>query len=185
MLEGSMGNDIDALLNGFVRLLPGKDESGRALIWVDASYLDSTKYTRESMIRALTYIEHAALEDETVQKKGVIFINYNGNNPKFSQFDKTLISMWADSMKGCMPVRVSAIYILQIPTLFSTLANLFKHLLGRRLSKRLLLLPGTNEKIVMSLSKRGIKRESLPIEIGGEVVLDQKKWIEERVQAGK
>jgi len=185
-IDGSMSDeDIVALSTGFASVLPGKDETGRALVWVDASFLDTTKYSRESMIRALMYIEEAVLEDESVQRKGVIFINYNGNNPKFSQFDRRMISMWASSTKGCMPIRVSAIYILQIPTLFVVLLNLLKYLLGIRLAKRLLVIPGTNEQNLRCLVKRGIPKESLPTEIGGDFMLKQEAWVNERKQAGK
>lgn len=185
-IEGSLDDeDKIALSSGFAVPMPGKDKSGRGLVWVDASYLDTTKYSRESMIRALMYIEEAVLEDESAQRKGVIFVNYNGNHPTFGQFDRQLIGQWASSTKGCMPIRVSAIYILQIPTLFVVLLNLLKYLLGTRLAKRLLIIPGANDIILKRLEKRGIAKDLLPTEIGGKFVLDQEHWIRERIQAGK
>uniref|UniRef100_A0A6S9ANQ1 CRAL-TRIO domain-containing protein n=1 Tax=Ditylum brightwellii TaxID=49249 RepID=A0A6S9ANQ1_9STRA len=150
-----------------------------------AHYAYAMRRNPLTQIRALMYIEEAALEDESVQRKGVIFINYNGNNPTFGQFDRHLIGQWASSTKGCMPIRVSAIYILQIPTLFVVLLNLLKYLLGARLAKRLLIIPGSNEKCLTRLEKRGIAKELLPIEIGGKLMLDQEEWVRERMQAGK
>mmetsp|Transcript_45511 Transcript_45511/g.68662 ORF Transcript_45511/g.68662 Transcript_45511/m.68662 type:complete len:200 (+) Transcript_45511:651-1250(+) len=184
-LDKALRDDGAALSNGFARLLPSKEKAGRSIIWVDPSRLDETKYTRESMVRALFYIQTAALEDESTQKKGVIFMCYNGNNPRFEQFDRKLIKMWAATVRGVMPLRVSALFILHTPYLFSVLANALMFFLGEKLQKRVRIPSNSIEEMLKHLAECGIDREILPTEVDGGVSLDQEKWLAERRFAGK
>mmetsp|Transcript_3928 Transcript_3928/g.5295 ORF Transcript_3928/g.5295 Transcript_3928/m.5295 type:complete len:294 (-) Transcript_3928:389-1270(-) len=184
-LDKALRDDEAALSNGFIRLMPTKDNTGRPIIWIDPSFLDDTKYTRESMARALIYIAHAALEEESAQQKGVIFMCYNGNNPKFEQIDRQLITLLAGALTGVMPLRVSALYILHTPFLFNVLANVLMFFLGEKLQKRIRILPNKVKEIVERLEASGIELDILPTELNGSITLDQEQWLEERRMAGK
>ena len=72
-LDGALKDDHISLGVGFARLVvPAKDPAGRSIIFADPSKLDSTKYDRESMVRATWYVMHAALESVDAQKMGVV-----------------------------------------------------------------------------------------------------------------
>ena len=73
-LEGALRNDRSALSIGFIRQLPGTDHMGRAIAYVQPRILDRSKYSKESMVRAVWYTMHAMLESIHVQQKGIVFI---------------------------------------------------------------------------------------------------------------
>ena len=56
-LDGALRDDEDALHVGFMRLLPGTDGAGRSIMMVEASRLDATKYSRDSMASACEHVE--------------------------------------------------------------------------------------------------------------------------------
>jgi len=76
-----------ALRRGFYSIIPVRHSSGRFIIYADPGKLDRTLYTPEMLVRAVWYITHAVLEDEEVQKKGVIAI-LNPRRTKFSEVEK-------------------------------------------------------------------------------------------------
>jgi len=184
-LDKALKDDDVALSTGFAQLLPKKDKTGRSMLWIDPACVDPEKYTRESMVRALFYIQSVAIEDESAQQKGVIFICYNGNNPPFEAFDRQLITKWADTVRGVMPLRVSALFILHTPFLFTVLANLLMFFLGEKLQKRIRILPNDEKEMLERLADCGIEEDMLPTDIQGSVKLDHKSWLEERRMAGK
>lgn len=126
-LDAALQGDEAALNIGFTRLVPAQDHHGRSILLADPSNQDSSLYTRESMLRAMWYILHASLENEGAQKRGIVMIIYP-KNARFKQFDRHMSKMFMESIKGCLPVRVSAFHICQPPTFFSIIwpfINLF------------------------------------------------------------
>jgi len=89
----------------------------------------------------------------------------------------------ADSIRGVLPVRVSAIHIFHAPYIFEILFDVVSMLLGDRLTKRIKMYSEDDDIIRQRLSRFFIK--SLPTELGGDVKLDQEKWISERKEEGK
>lgn len=62
-LDGVLSDDEVALGVGFVRILPiTVDPGGRKSIMAEPGRQDLSKYTRESMVRAVWYIMHTILE---------------------------------------------------------------------------------------------------------------------------
>uniref|UniRef100_A0A6V2CPB1 CRAL-TRIO domain-containing protein n=1 Tax=Ditylum brightwellii TaxID=49249 RepID=A0A6V2CPB1_9STRA len=185
-LNDALQDDESALNVGFIKLLDGvTDDRGRALMWIDPANLDSTKYSRESMVRAVWYIMHAALESETAQQKGLVFLVYIGNNPALSVFDRPLISMVAESISYLIPLRAGAIHLFPTPLVFSVLLNIIKYVLGSRLRNTLKVTGGSNDKILDTLNKLGVTTDVLPIEVGGKVDHDHDAWLAKRRKEGK
>ena len=179
-----MKDHMVALGRGFARLLPGKDPSGRAVMFIDPSVQDKTKYTRESMLCSVWYMVHAALESESCQQKGGIFIGYP-RDAKFSQVDRTLMKMNMASIKGILPIRVSAILMCHPPTFFSVIFPFFQLFLGERLRKRIRVYSGSDASVLAKLDKLGLEKKTIPKEMGGDYVLDHNAWLEARAKEGK
>jgi len=171
--------DEVALKRGFLNLLPDTDESGRGLLFADPSKLDPTKYEREMMVRVLWYILHAALENESTQQKGIIIMAHP-RHAKFSNLDRTLMKMNVDSLRGCLPVRLSVFYIVHPPSFFKLIFPFIKLIVGSRLKQRIKLCSGTDENVLNNFKEFGISEESLPTDIGGKYQLDLIQWIEKR-----
>jgi hypothetical protein len=73
-----------------------------------------------------------------------------------------------------LPVRVSVIYIFNAPYLFEILFDVVAALLGDRLTKRIKLYSGEN---VDRIGEFGIGLNMLPVDLGGEIILDQNRWL--------
>jgi hypothetical protein len=117
-MDGALKDDEGALNVGFARLVSAKDPVGRSIVFVDPSKLDSSKYERESMVRALWYVMHAALENVDAQKVGNIMLGYP-RNTKITQVDRKLMKLNMESIRGCIPVRISALHICHPPVFFA------------------------------------------------------------------
>jgi hypothetical protein len=178
-LTEALKDDEVALTMGLIRLLPTKDASGRSILFIDPSRLDKSKYSRESMARATWYVIHAALEKVEAQMKGIIFIVYP-KDAQFGQFDRTLMKMNMESIRGCLPVRLSAFHICHPPAFFSVIWSLVSLFLRERLRKRVKVESGSNEKVMEKLAKYGLTKDRVPSELGGNIVLDHKNWLIER-----
>ena len=111
-----MRDDDESLVIGYANFLAGKtDPQGRSIMYMEAGRQDKTKYSRESMVRAIWYMLHAAMESETTQKYGIIFMTYPGG-VTMSQVDRGLIKILLPSIQGTIPIRLSAFHSCQPPT---------------------------------------------------------------------
>lgn len=102
--EGALRDDAYALQNGFVRLTGTQGAGGRNIIFCDPS-LQDFKYSQESMLRAIWYIFHAALEGEKgvdTQKRGFIFIVFP-YNATLHHLDRKLSKLMVSGVQGCLP----------------------------------------------------------------------------------
>ena len=100
-------------------------------------------------------------------------------------FDRSLVQLLANSIRGVLPVRVSAIHIFHAPYLFEVLFDVVSILLGERLTNRMKMYSGEDEMIQDQLTDFGILSSHLPIELGGTIQLNQDQWIAEREKEGK
>lgn len=74
------------------------------------AYDKSKDDDRNNIARAVWYLFHSALEDEEVQKRGMVFLgNYSG--AEVSIVDPKLMKLVMGSVSGCLPVRVGAIHV--------------------------------------------------------------------------
>lgn len=183
--EGALSEDKPTFSFGVTRLIPGvKDPSGRSILFFDPSLQDKTKYTNESMLRVIWYTYHAALENVEAQKHGIVLVVWPAE-AKFAQFNRPLVKQMASSIKGCLPVRVSAFHICHPPTFFKVIFPIMKLFLGERLRKRVRVHAGSEESVLKHLENFGLTKDKLPAQLGGGVTLDHMKWLEERLAEGK
>mmetsp|Transcript_20944 Transcript_20944/g.45673 ORF Transcript_20944/g.45673 Transcript_20944/m.45673 type:complete len:317 (+) Transcript_20944:15-965(+) len=178
-LDGALRDDEVALEMSLMQSTEATDEAGRRIVLGDPSRLDKTKYTVPDMVRAFWYTMHAVLEDEMTQKRGVILLLYP-HHAHVSQFDRKLIAANAESMKGILPVRIGSFQICHPPTFFQIVFPVIKFLLGKRLRQRIKVHAGSKEHVLERLAHFGIPKESVPSDLGGDVVLDQKAWLAKR-----
>jgi hypothetical protein len=186
-LHQALERDRVALDLGVVQLIPGKVDpgSGRSLVFVDPSKQDRSRYARESLCRAFWYVLHAALQNVESQKKGVIVIGYP-HRAKLSQIDRKLLQLNGESIRHCIPVRLSAFHVCHPPAFFAIVFPLFKLFLGERLRKRLKLHSGSNEQVLISLADPfGLTKDVIPVDLGGDVALDARSWLDSRLAEGK
>ena len=179
-LDKAVSGDHVALELGLMRVVRGvTDPKGRAIIYIDPSVQDRTKYSRSSMCRALWYTLHAALELESAQKHGVVMLA-DPSREKFSQFDLGLSKVMIPSLQGAIPLRFSAFHICHPPAFILIILPIVKLFMSERMKKRILLHTGSIEKVLKRLSAYGLERSMIPSRLGGEVTLDHVGWVKER-----
>ena len=184
--DGPFRDDDASLKIGFMRLTHKRDPAGRPILFADPSRLpsDQSSYDDESMCRALWYVMHSAIEDETTQRKGSVIVAFP-KNAKFAQFNRKLVQMNGESIKGCIPIRLSAVHICHPPVFFDLIFPIIKLIMGAKLRKKIKVNSGSDEKIVKKMENQfGITSDKLPTEMGGTLVLDHEQWLKERLENG-
>lgn len=150
--DGTMKDDEESLTVGFLRLVPKANDVGHPIIFGDPSNL-LVERDHPSMVRCVWYLMHAALNCDEGQKNGVVLISCP-KNASFWQFDKKLIRAVLESIQGYLPVRISAIHIVQPPTFFRIVFPIMKLLLGQKLKKRINVHVGKEEKVLEKLEEK-------------------------------
>jgi CRAL/TRIO domain len=177
-LTGALRDDTVPLELGAMHVI--RRNKARDILYFDPSKLDKTKYSRESARRAFWYFCHALLEDADVQKRGMIILNFNrhfSNSNRDPQFTKMCVS----TIKGALPIRMSAIHGCHVPYMYSCAIALVMLFLGERLRKRILLHNGTNEHVLTVLEDEyRIAAQHIPTDMGGLLQLNVLAWLEER-----
>lgn len=184
-LNKALRDDTSALNIGFMRYTGRKDSTGRAILFLDPTRLPLDEpYDRKSLVRAFWYNAHMALESQIVQRMGATVVVCT-KDAKYAHSDRKLLSMTAGSLKGCVPLRISAFQVCYPPTFFDVLYPVFKIVMGARLRKKVKVNSGSIEEVVQQLEQEwGIKKEDLPKEAGGGLVLDHITWLEKRRRSG-
>lgn len=180
-LNGPLKDDMIPLGIGATMIIQRKND--RNILYLDPSKMDKTKYKRESALRSFWYFFHAILEDEEVQKRGIILLNYNANF-SFKNRDPPFTSMCCDMMKGTLPIRMSAIHGTHVPFLYKCILALVMIFLGERLRKRIILHNGTKDEVIAALASYGIHEKDIPTDMGGLFELNVRQWLLERRNAG-
>jgi CRAL/TRIO domain len=178
-LDEALRDDTVALNMGLATLTLTKDESGRNIIYADPTKQDIGAYTTESMARVIWYVLHAALEDETTQKKGVIIV-VDLRIVKLSLFDRELVRILAGSVQGCIPVRLSGLHGTSPPRIFGVIFPFIKALLGERIGKRIRIHSSHNlEHVQEGLAKYGMPLEVIPTQLGGGAKICHQSWLKQ------
>jgi len=185
-VESLLEDDKAALYMGLCQLLPPdkKDPEGRRILFMDSSRQDRNLIGVKSQARAAAYMLMALLEDVPTQQKGMVVIFWPYRET-WDQPNREFISLMASSLKGALPVRLSGAHICQPPTFFRLLIPFVKMVMGERLRKRIRFHTGSNKDVQATLEPYGLTKEILPTELGGDVVLDIKAWIDARLKDGK
>jgi hypothetical protein len=161
-----------------------QDPSGRAIVYFDPSKYDRSKYTVETILPALWYVLHAALETTTAQQRGLIFIGDPGR-AKLSQFDRAVSSELISSLRGILPVRLSAFHLVHPPAFARIVLPIVKLFMSERMKKRIVVHTGKEGIVLQNLeTKYGLTRDMLPTTVGGKYHVQHSVWAQQRTSSG-
>jgi len=185
ILSQALDNDHESLAIGVARYV-GKHPSGRAIVLLDPSRVDGVAYDRDSLIRAIWYTFHAAIEPTDAQKRGIIVI-WRLSGFHMGLMDRKFVRKLAKCIQGAIPVRLAAIHICDPPFIFKIVMPIIKVLLIKRVRRRLKFHfgPAGSEKMMGQLERYGLGKDVVPTELGGTVVLCHTEWLRKRAAEGK
>jgi len=183
-IMGALRDDHEALEIGFLKAVPANyDETGRTMLYLDPEKFTSFICTMESMLRALWYVVHTALEDEETQKKGIVLIS-NPEHAGFMRFERRFHMMAIKSLKGLLPIRLAASHFCNPPLYFRAVYPVVRMAVGHRIGKRVHVHAGSERRILERLEGFGIRRTNLPSNLGGLMILDHHRWLRDRKCVG-
>mmetsp|Transcript_8228 Transcript_8228/g.15064 ORF Transcript_8228/g.15064 Transcript_8228/m.15064 type:complete len:410 (-) Transcript_8228:1611-2840(-) len=183
-LSGALTDDVGTLSAGILQLFPVKDLFGRSMVFFNPAQRDLDKHSRNSVLRAIWYIYHVALEDPDVQKRGIVFMAYvEKASPK--HFDIHLYPTILDLEKKYVPIRIRAFHICHPDPFFRATLPIAKFILGRRIRSRTGIHSGTEQAVLEKLVDFGIPPDRVPTDMGGVLVLDVCKWLCDRLSLEK
>lgn len=101
-LDGNLKGDAVGLSMGLCQLLPGKDPSGRSILFMDSSRQDRKLVDTKHQARASAYMLMAALENEITQQKGIVVLFWPAKE-RWDQPNREFITLMGASIKGALP----------------------------------------------------------------------------------
>ena len=120
------------------------------------------------------------MEDPSIQKNGFVVILYNvGNYSIVDHFDRKAMNLLLQFAFQCLPIRVVGLHHCYTSKVYSIVLPFILFFLGKHVRARHRL-HSVPELILPEILKYGLRMDSLPTEMGGELVLDPLAWKEER-----
>ena len=135
-----------------------------------------------TQLRVQLYMFHVALEDESAQTRGIVFVaNNRGILPNhFSRKHEKLL--WT-SVSDCLPVQVKAIHCCYPKSFMDLFLPVLKQIFGRHLRLRHVVHDdGSESEVRYSLKQYGFEESGLPHSFMGTFKLDPKAWVEMRLE---
>eukprot|EP00339_Tiarina_fusa_P027317 CAMPEP_0117080352 /NCGR_PEP_ID=MMETSP0472-20121206/56695_1 /TAXON_ID=693140 ORGANISM="Tiarina fusus, Strain LIS" /NCGR_SAMPLE_ID=MMETSP0472 /ASSEMBLY_ACC=CAM_ASM_000603 /LENGTH=319 /DNA_ID=CAMNT_0004807961 /DNA_START=69 /DNA_END=1026 /DNA_ORIENTATION=- len=164
--------DMKTLNSGGLQFLPERDNAGRIVLY---GHVESVKFKeRENLCRALFYSLMTALQDESVQKLGVIFV-WNIMSDFSGGYDYEADRL-AIQTAAAVPARPVARYLIFKCALWKQVIEVLNHMISPYLRARTRSIHGCHAEVMYSLKCLGIPCDSIPSDDGRVVVENQKKW---------
>mmetsp|Transcript_3602 Transcript_3602/g.8225 ORF Transcript_3602/g.8225 Transcript_3602/m.8225 type:complete len:437 (+) Transcript_3602:64-1374(+) len=153
--------DLECLLCGYQQVLPVRDRAGRG-VFLFLPYLKSNLDIKHKL-RCLFYAMMVYLEDEEIQKNGVVSIVYLVG----SQIDRQ--AAWAEPrLMSTMPMRECAVHICYDNVLISPIVALARFAVGTLTRLRMRTYFGSFDDCVNGLMTYGIPTYALPFDTNGK-----------------
>jgi len=168
------------LESGCIQLLSEHDRAGRAVI-VGTKKLVPDNNNNTAVLRAFWFLSSVALEDREIETKGIVFVYYTlGGTSSINtdteiiddqQRQRCVVAKWGNVLQA-LPLRVASIHWCVENTQEETATNLSALLLGRSNFVRVRCHRGTDSEVQYQLMTFGIPTQLFPIQMNGEVNLD-------------
>ncbi|KAK6631969.1 hypothetical protein RUM44_006999 [Polyplax serrata] len=161
-------------LSGVVQVLPLRDQIQRRVFWLRVGLWKPSECSNDSMLQAGGLCGDATIVEPMTQVAGISII-FDFKDIGMSQV-KALTPAFAKKMiyflTGCLPVRVTALHVINEPSIFSMVFAVFKAFLTEKMKKKLYF-HGSN---MQSLHEH-ITPSCLPPELGGTAgEVDPEGW---------
>lgn len=182
-LCGALCGDTEALRaieTGVLVLLPHLDSSGRQLLFLEPRNHTKIGYSSLSMLRAVWYTIEVTAKQNTDVVSGLVELVYDKHSSVWN-YDNRVYPRWTDFETNAWPVQIMAFHVLCPPPFIKrVIFPIMMALTDQRARARTLIHDIPEEDIVSTMAKYGVLKYMLPTNVGGDVMIDQSRWIEER-----
>lgn len=172
--------DIEILKSGAFVPIMNKDRYGRPIFFADSTKWKIEYSKRDSMVRALFYVVHSMLEDESAQRKGVVTLSTTRQRLQMRHFDRRLYKMLISIASDVMPVRNVAFHHVVRGGVAKLVLPYVMSMIGQHRRLRYARHEGYSHDILSELKGFGIPVDCVPREVGGAYHHDLEVWLEEQ-----
>mmetsp|Transcript_4360 Transcript_4360/g.6684 ORF Transcript_4360/g.6684 Transcript_4360/m.6684 type:complete len:431 (+) Transcript_4360:81-1373(+) len=177
-LSGAMKNHVQSLYDGYLSLLPLKDNFGRAIIFSNPIKLLPSKF--DNQVRIWWYLVHVAMEDDVALRNGFVIVS-NARNTSLTNFDAKSTAAICTSGDRFFPIRWRQTHCCHTNPVFPLVAAMVKSVLSQEQRETFVVHNGTCEQVVESFREKGILKECLPTDLGGSILVSPELFIRERM----
>ena len=178
---GAFQDDGEILSRGILNLTGKKDDEDQVVLYLDLQQHDRTKFEKKAMVRQFWYVYHAALEEEDAQKHGIVILVRAPR--KLSLWDPSVMKEYVESIRFCLPTRLASGHVINPPAFVRVMFRIINLFAGNLRAVRKTH-NGSPEKVLVRLQGYGIHADVVPKDLGGELVIDNEKWLKDRKAAG-
>jgi hypothetical protein len=175
----ALRDDLVAIEEGVLFLLPLVDLSGRLLLFIEPHRRQADQYSSESLLRAIWYILEVAAEKTTDIGNDCVLIGFDKTSTIFD-FPRAVYDRFIEFEKTCLPVRFAAVHSCCPNVSMNVMRPVMLALTDMRTRARTIVHDVAESAILDALISYGITNEMLPTELGGTVVLNQREWMANR-----
>ncbi|XP_047737054.1 tyrosine-protein phosphatase non-receptor type 9 isoform X4 [Hyalella azteca] len=164
------------LATGKFTILRCRDVStGAAIALFSARKHDPRVSTHQTTLQALVCQLDAALQSSDTQRHGLIFI-YDMTDSLYNNFDYQLSQKILTLLKGAYPARLKKVLIVTAPLWFKAPFKVLRLFVREKLRDRVYT-------VTLSELAEHIPKKCLPINLGGEMIIDHETWLSKCIPA--
>eukprot|EP00729_Bicosta_minor_P009261 gene9261-34911_t len=156
--------------------VPARDKWGRRVAFFRPRNIDYEKFAPQDMLKHVWVIMDNRLENEDVQRNGIVAIN-NAEGMSRKNFSRETVKLIMDSIQNAIPIRMAGFYIVNSGMLFKVVFPIVRVFMSKKLRKRFLNFGSDQEAL-----KEYFTVDNLPRELGGTIEWEKEdhyKWLAE------
>ena len=151
--------------SGFIFPLSERDENGCRVVLIQASKLDTNKFTCCDILRIITFVVGILLEEHETQISGLVYIlDHKDITMKYiSLFSLIDVKNYLNCIQNAFPGRQKKLFMVYLPSFAIMIVDFAKSLISKKLKSRVFAAHNTEELI------NNFVQKLLPKEYGGVV----------------
>ena len=179
-LAGAMRDEVTNLIYRPINQpLPVTDTAGRAIFLFSPGLRNFDAYSFKQEMMALLYLLESVFENTNVRRNGVVVV-IDGRNIQRRHFSREVRRTVA-TMDATLPLHIRAIHFCYpSKVLYCLLLPVLKVFVSKAIRLRTQLHIGSTSEVLRSLEGYSLPRDRLPVELGGDIILDMNAWVMER-----
>lgn len=156
----------EQLTSNFIYVCPQRLRNGEALVYVSMKHHDPSAYSTEDTIKCMHFLLISfIIDDPSLAEKGFVLLN-NMADVEWRHLDMNFPGAIASAVGRSIPIRLTALVIVDPPLLIRFIVPIVKSVLPTRLSNRLHVVTNRDQ---LPEVVRVCEKAHLPVELGGEV----------------